>query len=93
MHTFFQRKVVRIMPKSYDGEFRARAVRLFTDHAEEYDTGGVRNPVQIGLRRFWLRWVMLRGGDDSLGGAASGVGGVTGPQLLGWLQQAAAQVL
>ena len=38
MHTFFRGKVVRIMPKRYDEEFRARAVRLVTDHAEEYDT-------------------------------------------------------
>ena len=38
MHTFFRGKVVRIMPKKYDDEFRARAVRLVTDHAEEYDT-------------------------------------------------------
>ncbi|GFG67796.1 transposase [Mycobacterium kubicae] len=26
------------MPKKYDDEFKARAVRLVTDHAEEYDT-------------------------------------------------------
>ncbi|BBY97291.1 transposase [Mycolicibacterium fallax] len=26
------------MPKKYDDEFRARAVRLVIDHAEEYDT-------------------------------------------------------
>ena len=26
------------MPKKYDEEFRARAVRLVIDHAEEYDT-------------------------------------------------------
>lgn len=26
------------MPKRYDEEFKARAVRLVTDHAEEYDT-------------------------------------------------------
>lgn len=38
MHTFFRGKVVRIMPKRYDEEFKARAVRLVTDHAEEYDT-------------------------------------------------------
>jgi transposase-like protein len=38
MHTFFRGKVVRIMPKKYDEEFKARAVRLVTDHAEEYDT-------------------------------------------------------
>jgi len=38
MHTFFRGKVVRIMPKRYDGEFKARAVRLVIDHAEEYDT-------------------------------------------------------
>jgi transposase len=34
----FRGKVVRIMPKRYDEEFKARAVRLVTDHAEEYDT-------------------------------------------------------
>lgn len=38
MHTFFRGKVVRIMPKKYDEEFKARAVRLVIDHAEEYDT-------------------------------------------------------
>ena len=38
MHTFFRGKVVRIMPKRYDEEFKARAVRLVTDHAQEYDT-------------------------------------------------------
>ena len=26
------------MPRRYDEEFKARAVRLVTDHAEEYDT-------------------------------------------------------
>lgn len=36
---------------------------------------------------------MLRGGADGFGGAASEVRGVLGPQLPGWLQQAAAQVL
>lgn len=38
MHTFFRGKVVRIMPKRYDEEFKARAVRLVIDHVEEYDT-------------------------------------------------------
>ena len=38
MHIFFRGKVVRIMPKKYDEEFKARAVRLVVDHAEEYDT-------------------------------------------------------
>jgi len=38
MRTFFRGKVVRIMPKKYDEEFKARAVRLVTDHVEEYDT-------------------------------------------------------
>lgn len=38
MHTFFQGKVVRIMPKKYDEEFKARAVRLVIDHEQEYDT-------------------------------------------------------
>ena len=38
MHTFFRGKVVRIMPKKYDEEFKARAVRLVADHVEEYDT-------------------------------------------------------
>ncbi len=38
MHTFFRGKVVRIMPKKYDEEFRVRAVRLVTDHGEEYST-------------------------------------------------------
>lgn len=38
MHTFFRGKVVRIMPTKYDDEFKARAVRFVTDHAEEYDT-------------------------------------------------------
>lgn len=38
MHTFFRGKVVRITPKRYDEEFRARAVRLVTDYAEEYGT-------------------------------------------------------
>jgi transposase len=38
MHTFFRGKVVRIMPKKYDDVFKTRAVRLVTDHAEEYDT-------------------------------------------------------
>ncbi len=38
MHTFFRGTGVRIMPKRYDEEFKARAVRLVTDHAEEYDT-------------------------------------------------------
>src|SRR6516162_11923173 len=47
----------------------------------------------MGGRRFWLRWVMLRGGADGFGGPAGGVGGMRGPQLLGWLEQAAAQVL
>jgi transposase-like protein len=38
MDTFFRGKVVRIMPKKYDEEFKARAVRLVTDHVEEYDS-------------------------------------------------------
>ena len=38
MHTFFRGKVVCIMAKRYDDEFKARAVRLVADHAEEYDT-------------------------------------------------------
>ncbi|OHU36800.1 transposase [Mycobacteroides chelonae] len=38
MHTFFRGKVVRIMPKKYDEEFKARAVRLVVDHVEEYDS-------------------------------------------------------
>jgi transposase len=38
MHTFFRGKVVCIMPRKYDDEFKARAVRLVIDHAEEYDT-------------------------------------------------------
>ena len=38
MHTFFRGKVIRIMPKKYDEEFKARAVRLVADHVEEYDT-------------------------------------------------------
>jgi transposase len=38
MHTFFRGKVVCIMPSKYDDEFKARAVRLVTDHAEEYAT-------------------------------------------------------
>ncbi len=38
MRTFFRGKVVRIMPKKYDEEFRARAVRLVIDHEQEYDT-------------------------------------------------------
>lgn len=38
MHTFFRGKVVCIMPKKYDEEFKARAVRLVTDHVEEYDS-------------------------------------------------------
>jgi transposase len=38
MHTFFRGKVVRIMPKKYDDDFKTRAVRLVTDHVEEYDT-------------------------------------------------------
>jgi transposase-like protein len=38
MHTFFRGKDVCIMPKKYDEEFKARAVRLVIGHAEEYDT-------------------------------------------------------
>ena len=38
MHTFFRGKVIRIMPKKYDEEFKARAVRLVTDHTGEYDS-------------------------------------------------------
>jgi transposase-like protein len=38
MHTFFRGKVGRIMPKKYDEAFRARAVRLVTDHVQDYDT-------------------------------------------------------
>jgi transposase len=38
MHTFFRGKVVRIMPKKYDDQFKARAVRLVIDHVEEYDS-------------------------------------------------------
>ncbi|TPW89677.1 transposase [Mycolicibacterium fortuitum] len=38
MHTFFRGKVVCIMAKRYDDEFKARAVRLVSDHAEEYGT-------------------------------------------------------
>lgn len=38
MHTFLRGKVVCIMPRKYDDEFKARAARLVTDHAEEYDT-------------------------------------------------------
>jgi len=38
MHTFFRGKVLCIMPKKYDEEFKARAVRLVTDHVEEYDS-------------------------------------------------------
>ena len=38
MHTLFRGKVVRIMPKKYDEDFKTRAVRLVADHAEEYDS-------------------------------------------------------
>ena len=38
MRTFFRGKVVRIMPKKYDEEFKSRAVRLVIDHEQEYDT-------------------------------------------------------
>lgn len=38
MRTFFRGKVVRIMAKRYDEEFRARAVRLVADHTGEYDS-------------------------------------------------------
>jgi len=38
MHTFFRGKVVCIMANRYDDEFKARAVRLVIDHAEEYAT-------------------------------------------------------
>ena len=38
MDTFFRGKVVRIMPKKYDVEFKAQPVRSFTDHAEDSDT-------------------------------------------------------
>ena len=38
MRTFFRGKVVRIMPKIYDEQFRVRAVRLVTDHVDEYDS-------------------------------------------------------
>ena len=38
MHTPFRGKVLRIMAKRYDDEFKAREVRLATDHSEEYDT-------------------------------------------------------
>ncbi|WP_255731144.1 MULTISPECIES: hypothetical protein [Mycobacterium] len=40
------------MPKKYDEEFKARAVRLVTDHAEEYDTTPVR-PASRGRKR-WI---------------------------------------
>jgi hypothetical protein len=42
------------MPKRYDEEFKARAVRLVTDHAEEYNTptacivAVLRNPAPVG---------------------------------------------
>lgn len=38
MHTFFRGKVIRIMAKKYDEEFKSRAVRLVADHAGEYDS-------------------------------------------------------
>ena len=38
MHTLFRGKVVRILPKKYDEDFKTRAVRLVADHAEEYDS-------------------------------------------------------
>lgn len=38
MRTFFRGKVVRIMPKEYDEEFKVRAVWLVNDHVEEYDS-------------------------------------------------------
>lgn len=37
MHTFFVGKV-GIMPKKYDAEFKARAVRLVRDHVQDYDS-------------------------------------------------------
>jgi len=45
---------------------------------------GVQIPVQIGERKFWLRWVMLRGGTDSFGAVGGGLGDVLAPQLLMW---------
>lgn len=38
MHTLLLGKVICIMPRKYDDEFKARAVGLVTDHAEECDT-------------------------------------------------------
>lgn len=39
MHTtFFRGKVRRVVPMKYDEEFRARTVRLVSDHGKEYDT-------------------------------------------------------
>ena len=62
MHTFIRGKVFRIMPKRYDEEFRARAVRLVADHCGEYDSqwaciqaGALRLGVSPETMRRWVR--------------------------------------
>lgn len=49
--TFFRGKVVHIVPKEYDAEFKARAGRLVADHAEEYDTRAACRPLLGGATR------------------------------------------
>jgi transposase len=62
MHTFIRGKVFRIMPKRYDEEFKARAVRLVADHCGEYDSqwaciqaGALRLGVSPETLRRWVR--------------------------------------
>jgi transposase len=62
MHTFIRGKVFRIMPKRYDEEFKARAVRLVADHCGEYDSqwaciqaGALRLGVSPESLRRWVR--------------------------------------
>jgi transposase-like protein len=59
------------MPKTYDPEFRARAVRLVRDHLSDYGSvtaAGFAVGAQLGVSRETLRrWVVQAQVDDASG--------------------------